>query len=82
MSGIKRSGNRPKTAKHLRSASQKTHMNRTKEDRDREHALTDAWAERERAKEGDRVTNAVAASVVARKRQRELVTPDRDPAYD
>lgn len=48
MSGIRRSGNRPKLAKHLRKTSEKAHLNRTKEDRDREHAATDAWAERQR----------------------------------
>lgn len=52
-SGIKRSGNRPKTAKHLRGSQEKVFVNRTKEDRDREHATTDAWAERERLKHPD-----------------------------
>lgn len=50
MSGIKRAANRPKIAKHLRSPQQKTHLNRTKEERDRDHATSDVWAERERAK--------------------------------
>lgn len=47
-SGIKGSGNRPKVAKHLRSPTEKHFVNRTKEDRDRDHAITDAWAERQR----------------------------------
>jgi hypothetical protein len=53
MSGIKRSGNRPRTAKHLRSQSSKTFVNRSKEDREREHAMTDTWAERERVKRAE-----------------------------
>jgi hypothetical protein len=53
-SGIRGSGNRPKTAKHLRNAQQKTFVNRTKEDRERDHLATDAWAERERAKAPER----------------------------
>jgi hypothetical protein len=57
-SGIKRSGNRPKLAKHLRSPQEKIFVNRTKEERDREHAVTDAWAERERLNEGARVAAA------------------------
>lgn len=62
MSGIKRSGNRPKLAKHLRKTNEKTHLNRTKEDRDRDHAATDAWAERERLKEDARVAEARTAT--------------------
>jgi hypothetical protein len=70
MAGIRRSANRPKTAKHLRVGSDKSFVNRTKEDRDRDHAASDAWAERERAKEDSRVVEAV----VARKaREREEV---------
>lgn len=47
-SGIKRSGNRPKTAAHLRSPQKKAHVNRTAEEREREHTATDAWAARRR----------------------------------
>ena len=69
MSGIKRSANRPKTAAHLRGPSQKAHVNRTKEERDRDHAVSDAWAERERAKENERI----AGEIAAREAQREEV---------
>lgn len=55
-SGIRKSGNRPKTAKHLRSASTKEHVNRTKEERDREHGVTDTWAARQRLKSGEEPT--------------------------
>jgi hypothetical protein len=60
MAGIMRSANRPKTAAHLRGASQKTHVNRTKEDRDRDHALSDSWAERRRLEDAARVAAAAA----------------------
>jgi len=60
MSGIKRSANRPKTAAHLRGASQKVHVNRTKEDRDRDHAASDAWAERRRLEDAARAEAALA----------------------
>ena len=49
-SGIRGSANRPKLAKHLRNTSEKTFTNTTQADRDREHSITDAWAERERIK--------------------------------
>ena len=42
-SGIKRSGNRPKAAKHLRTAP-KRFENTTQEQRDRRHAESDSWA--------------------------------------
>jgi hypothetical protein len=58
MAGINRSANRPKTAKHLRSASQKAFVNRTKEDRDRDHSLSDSWAERRRLEDAARVEAA------------------------
>ena len=57
-SGIRHSNNRPKTAAHLRSGSQKVHVNRTKEDRDRDHALSDSWAERRRLEDAARVEAA------------------------
>ena len=49
-SGIRGSANRPKLAKHLRNTTQKSFTNTTQADRDREHSITDAWAERERVK--------------------------------
>jgi hypothetical protein len=60
MAGIMRSANRPKTAKHLRSASQKQFVNRAKEDRDRDHALSDSWAERRRLEDAARVEAAIS----------------------
>lgn len=51
-SGIKGSGNRPKTAKHLRKTNEKSFAKTTKEDRDREHAASDAWAARQREATG------------------------------
>ena len=60
MAGIMRSANRPKTAAHLRGASQKVHVNRTKEDRDRDHALSDSWAERRRLEDAARAEAALA----------------------
>ncbi len=76
MRGIRRSGMRPKLAAHLRTPSKKAHLNRSKEEREREHAATDAWAERERAKEPERMAAAEAAAQEARRiarlaRQRE-----------
>lgn len=47
MSGIKKSGNRPKTAKHLRVGSDKKFSDTTKEDRERRHHETDTWAARQ-----------------------------------
>ena len=43
-SGIRRSANRPKTAKHLRRTSEKKFENTTQEMRDRRHGESDAWA--------------------------------------
>lgn len=60
MSGIKHSANRPKVAKHLRNTSEKTFVNRSKEDRERDHALTDAWAEKQRLLEPERVAQAIS----------------------
>lgn len=51
-SGIKGSGNRPKTAKHLRTPPKKQFTKTTKEDREREHMATDAWAQRQRLATG------------------------------
>lgn len=48
MSGIKKSGNRPKTAAHLRVGSEKKFIDTTKEDRERRHHETDTWAEKQR----------------------------------
>lgn len=47
MSGIKKSGNRPKTAAHLRVGSEKKFTDTTKEDRERRHHETDTWAARQ-----------------------------------
>jgi hypothetical protein len=52
MSGIKRSANRPKTPKHLRTVQSKSFTNRTREEREQYRRATDAWAERIRT-EGD-----------------------------
>ena len=70
MSGIKRSCNRPKLASHLRSpSSDKKFGDTTKEEREASHRATDAWAERERAKEPDRVANAKAARAARRQQE-------------
>lgn len=69
MAGINRSANRPKTAKHLRNTQSKSFTNRTKEERDRDHALSDSFAERERLKESERIATTIAARVAAEKKE-------------
>jgi hypothetical protein len=65
MSGIRRSANRPKLAKHLRNPSaQKVHTNRTTEERERDHLASNVWAERERAKELIRVAALIRTATV------------------
>ena len=77
MAGIMRSANRPKTAAHLRSGSQKVHVNRTKEDRDRDHALSDSWAERRRLEDAAR-----AEAAAAERKAREQVTAEESKVGD
>jgi hypothetical protein len=75
MAGINRSANRPKTAKHLRSASQKAFVNRTKEDRDRDHSLSDSWAERRRLEDAAR---AEAAAAERKAREQAAIEAERE----
>jgi hypothetical protein len=79
-SGIKGSANRPKLAKHLRNTSEKHFTNTTQADRDREHSITDAWAERERLK-----TQAADEARFPRRRSGEVLADDAGrtrPTYD
>ena len=73
-SGIKGSRNRPKTPKHLRSASTKTFEDTTKEMRDRRHAETDAWAERERAKHAEKPADSTLGPLRATPERQSCVT--------
>jgi hypothetical protein len=72
MAGIRQSANRPKLAKHLRGGQTKAHVNRTQEDRDRDHQATDAWAERQKEglqKEAERLEAERRAHQEADRRQ-------------